>query len=184
MDSDAKNPEIRGGIALLPLPKASATSTESRVSWPRRACDLPQQETSPSAAVVAPKPKRLRILLVDDTYSNRRFVELILSHLGHDVVSVADGNAAIEMARDGAWDVILMDLQMPRMNGWETTATIRRQEQAEGRPHIPIIALTAYTIAGNRERSFRAGMDEFLTKPIDPEMLSNAVQRHARRRPK
>jgi two-component system, sensor histidine kinase and response regulator len=162
----------------LQLPtKSFVRTSEERLIWPRRACEAsPRLDPKVDRRALLDSPEPLQILLVDDTYSNRRLVELILRQRGHRVLAVSDANSAIEAAQEGSWDVILMDLQMPLMNGWEATAAIRRAEQAEGRRPVPIIALTAYTIAGNRERSMEVGMDDFLTKPIDPKVLSEAVE--------
>ncbi|MEX2171826.1 MAG: response regulator [Pirellulales bacterium] len=143
--------------------------------------NVARQPTSDSR-LIRQNSKALRILLVDDTFFVRRLVELILKHQGHHVVSVADGGQAVELALDPTFDVILMDLQMPVMNGWQATAAIRRQEQTLGRSRpVPIIALTAYTVPGNRERSLEAGMNDFLPKPIDAERLIETVELHGRR---
>lgn len=139
-------------------------------------------QAASDSGLVRRNPKALRILLVDDTFFIRRLVELILKHQGHHVVSVADGGQAVELALDPTIDVVLMDLQMPVMNGWQATAAIRRQEQTLGRSRpVPIIALTAYTVPGNRERSLAAGMNDFLPKPIDAERLIETVELHGRR---
>lgn len=176
MDSRVQVPQKWRADTFQHLRSNSADISEERIAWSHRACELATCREPRSDAPSANLPTPLRILLVDDTYSNRRLVELILRRRGHRVLSVSDANSAIAAAGDADWDVILMDLQMPQMNGWEATAAIRRREQEEGRRPVPIIALTAYTIAGNRERSLQAGMDDFLTKPIDPQMLSEVVE--------
>lgn len=171
------------GLHAVIVDDAVIGDAAGQINWPRRHCDLPHRiEPGSETGLPSQNPKSLRILLVDDTFSNRRLVELILRGRGHHVVSVPDGKGAIKLAQDPGWDVILMDLQMPAMNGWQVTAAIRRQELAAGRLRpVPIIALTAFTIPGNRERSLEAGMDDFLAKPIDPQMLVEAVEVYGRR---
>lgn len=111
----------------------------------------------------------LRVLLAEDTPTNQLLVRHALLKRGHQVVVAGDGRTAVDCARRGQYDVILMDLQMPDMDGFEATAAIRR---LPGR-QPPIIALTAHTMVGDRERCLAAGMENYLSKPIDlKEMIS------------
>ncbi len=86
-------------------------------------------------------------------------------------------------AEQAKFDVILMDVQMPELSGFETTAIIRQQEQARGTPRIPIIAMTAHALAGDRERCLEAGMDGYTTKPIQPKHLYETVEMVGTRMP-
>jgi osomolarity two-component system sensor histidine kinase NIK1 len=132
-----------------------------------------------SASKDSPNPKSLNVLVVEDTYSSRRQLELILMNQGHHVVTAADGQTAVELAKEFEWDVILMDLQLPILNGWQATEAIRRHERLAGKTHpVPIIAQSAYAISGNRERSMEVGMNEFLGKPISPQRLIELVEQY------
>jgi PAS domain S-box-containing protein len=114
----------------------------------------------------------LGILVVDDQPINLRVVGDVLRRAGHRVVTVRDGHEAVEAARRERFDIILMDIQMPELDGFRTTALIRRQEQDTGTNRVPIIALTARAMPGERAECLRAGMDGFISKPIDwPELF-------------
>ena len=120
--------------------------------------------------------RRLRILLAEDNAINQRVAGGMLNREGYEVTIVGDGRAATNAARSAAFDVILMDIQMPEMDGFEATAAIRLDEQAAGR-HTPIIALTAHAMAGDRERCLQAGFDDYLSKPIKVALLRAALGR-------
>ena len=101
---------------------------------------------------------------------NRKVALGLLKKRGHRVLAVEDGQQAIEALEHDSFDVVLlMDVQMPRTNGLEATAAIRAHEQAKGLPRTPIIALTAHAMGGDRERCLRAGMDDYVAKPVDAE---------------
>ena len=123
------------------------------------------------------KPKqKLEILLVEDNPINRRLSQLVLEKEGHSVVVADNGMVALDVLERRSVDLILMDLQMPKMDGNETTAVIRLRERKTG-GHIPIIALTAHAMAHHRECCLQAGMDDYLSKPIQPATLLDAIQR-------
>ena len=124
--------------------------------------------------------RRLRILVAEDHAVNRKLVTTLLRRRGHTVKAVENGRAAVA-ALGGAtdrFDVVVMDLQMPEMGGLEATEAIRAREGAAGR-HVPIVALTAHALRGDRERCLAAGMDEYLSKPIDADRLTIVVERLA-----
>jgi signal transduction histidine kinase len=114
----------------------------------------------------------IRILLAEDTPTNQLLVRHALSKRGHQVVVAGDGRTAVDLARRGRYDVVLMDLQMPDMDGFEATAAIRRLPGEQP----PIIALTAHTMVGDRERCLSAGMQNYLSKPIDLRELISVVE--------
>jgi signal transduction histidine kinase/ActR/RegA family two-component response regulator/streptogramin lyase len=114
----------------------------------------------------AEQPGRLHILLAEDNIVNQRLAMRLLERRGHRVNLAASGREAIDWMEKEHFDLILMDLQMPDMDGLEATATIREMEKERG-GRTPIVALTAYTMKGDRERCLEAGMDNYINKPID-----------------
>jgi CheY-like chemotaxis protein len=116
----------------------------------------------------------LRILLVEDNPVNQILAQRLLEKQGHTVFVACNGRAALEAVREQAFDLVLMDLQMPEMDGLETTAAIRACEQGTGK-RLPIIALTAQALQGDRERCLAAGMDGYLAKPVQCQQLLQTV---------
>ena len=110
-------------------------------------------------------PRSLRILVAEDRPANRRLVQAILIRRGHEPVLAEDGRQAFELAIAETFDVVLMDMQMPLMNGLEATAAIREHESSSGQ-HVRIVAMTAHAMQGDRERCLAAGMDGYVSKPI------------------
>ena len=122
-------------------------------------------------------PRKLRVLIAEDNPVNQQLIQKFLKKQGHTTVLAGDGCEAVHLwEQDPSFDVVLMDMQMPNMSGIEATAEIRRQEEGSDR-HIPIIALTASVLKGDRERCLAAGMDGYLTKPIHRNELFAALAR-------
>src|SRR6266700_3719300 len=119
--------------------------------------------------------RQLDILLVEDNPINRTLAQRVLEKAGHKVVAADNGAAALETLERRRFDLVLMDVQMPRMDGIETTLAIRNREKIAGE-HVPVIALTAHAMAGDRERCLQAGMDGYLVKPIQPTVLLEAIE--------
>jgi CheY-like chemotaxis protein len=119
--------------------------------------------------------KRCHILLAEDNVVNQRLAMRLLEKKGHSVVVASNGLEALATLEREAFDLILMDVQMPEMNGYEATAAIREKEKAAG-GHIPIIAMTAHAMKGDRERCLDTGMDHYVSKPIDTKELFAAIQ--------
>ncbi len=120
------------------------------------------------------QPRHLHVLLAEDNLVNRKLAEALLSKRGHSVAAARNGREALHLLDREAFDLILMDVQMPEMDGFEATAAIRRREARDG-GHIPILAMTAHAIKGDAERCLRAGMDAYVAKPIRPEELFQAI---------
>jgi CheY-like chemotaxis protein len=119
----------------------------------------------------------LHILVAEDNAVNRKLVTKLLEKRGHRVTGVENGREAVAAADGKArFDLVLMDLQMPEMGGFEATESIRRSEARTG-AHLPIVALTAHAMQGDRERCLAAGMDAYLPKPIDVDELLATVER-------
>jgi two-component system sensor histidine kinase/response regulator len=121
----------------------------------------------------------LRILLTEDNVVNQRVAQRILQNDGHIVVVAGNGREALAALDKQIFDVVLMDVQMPEMDGLEATAAIRRREKGSG-AHIPIIAMTAHAMTGDKERCLAAGMDDYLSKPIHARVLLDLVEKCAR----
>ncbi len=117
------------------------------------------------------------MLLAEDNPVNQRLAMRLLEKLGHQVTLVDSGLAVLERASREAWDVILMDVQMPGLDGLAATRQIRLRELAQG-GHVPIIAMTARAMAGDRERCLEAGMDDYLAKPVDSGQLRDMLARY------
>jgi CheY-like chemotaxis protein len=121
--------------------------------------------------------RRIRVLLAEDNPVNQRVAVQILTKMGHRADAVANGKEAIEALRLVPYDVVLMDCQMPEMDGFEATTAIRDPATGTRDPRIPIIALTAHAMKGDRERCLRAGMNDYVAKPIQPAELATALER-------
>jgi CheY-like chemotaxis protein len=122
--------------------------------------------------------RRLHILLAEDNLVNSRLAVRLLERRGHTVVVAANGRAAIAMWERERFDLVLMDVQMPEMDGLEATAEIRRRERRHpGAARVPIIAMTAHAMQGDEDRCLRAGMDAYVSKPIDAGRLAGAIER-------
>ena len=117
-----------------------------------------------------------RLLVAEDNPENQRLIQRILEGAGYQVDVASDGSTTAEMAAEFRYDAILMDLQMPGLDGFEATTAIRKHEAAAHTGNVPIIALTAHALTAYRERSLAAGMNGFLTKPVLREYLLNLLQ--------
>jgi CheY-like chemotaxis protein len=114
-----------------------------------------------------------RILLVDDNAENRRFLSRRLERRGFEVLVAVDGAAAVEMARVEKPDLILMDMNMPTLDGWEATRQIKADPASAP---IPVVGLSAYALAGDRERAIEAGCAEYHTKPVEFPKLMEQIE--------
>ncbi|WP_296602888.1 PAS domain-containing hybrid sensor histidine kinase/response regulator [Nocardioides sp.] len=154
----------------VPLPVALAQPERARWSPAVAAAEPPAPVPAPTAA-----PARARILVVEDSEVNQLVAAGILEHLGYDTEIAQDGLQALDVLRRESFDAVLMDCLMPAMDGYEATAEIRRQ--GLGGPDLPVIAMTASAIAGDRERCLAAGMNDYVTKPATAEEIGAALGR-------
>jgi two-component system sensor histidine kinase/response regulator len=120
--------------------------------------------------------RKLTVLVVDDHEPNRKLAMRILQRRGHDCDSATDGDEAVAAVSQRSYDVVLMDVQMPKSDGFVATKQIRRNERENG-SHVPIVALTAHALTGDREKCLAAGMDSYLAKPIHASELIAMVER-------
>jgi signal transduction histidine kinase/CheY-like chemotaxis protein/HPt (histidine-containing phosphotransfer) domain-containing protein len=123
--------------------------------------------------------RRLHVLLAEDNAVNQRLAASLLKRRGHNVTIAGNGREAVAAVTAQPFDVVLMDVQMPEMGGFEATAAIRALEIERQATRLPIIAMTAHAMKGDRERCLDAGMDEYLTKPLDPRHLCALVEQMA-----
>jgi signal transduction histidine kinase/CheY-like chemotaxis protein len=140
---------------------------------PAVAGDQPAPAAAPAEVPFA--PRSLRVLVVEDNQVNQKLAQRLLERRGHTGIIAEDGRAALEALSRSVFDVILMDIQMPGMSGLEAALAIRQREAQQGVAPIPIIALTARAMRGDRERCLEAGMDAYLTKPVDAQLLYNML---------
>ncbi len=128
----------------------------------------------------APSRECYRILLAEDNIINQKVAFYMLEKLGHQVKAAHNGEEAISALEKNIFDLILMDVQMPKMDGFEATAIIREKEAKTGK-HIPIIAMTAHAMKGDREKCLEAGMDDYISKPLNSDELSRTIERVMRK---
>jgi two-component system sensor histidine kinase/response regulator len=150
-----------------PAPPAASPSGAARTATPRGAWTPPPMPSGGRADT--------KILLVDDNVVNQKLTSLQLQRLGYGVDIAGDGREALEMLARRSYALVLMDCNMPVMDGYEATRAIRAKEQATG-GHIPIIAVTANALSGDKERCLDAGMDAYLAKPVKLQALQQAVE--------
>jgi CheY-like chemotaxis protein len=122
--------------------------------------------------------KKIRVLLVEDNEDNRIIYTTLLQHHGLEVVIAVDGPAGLDMARSCDPDVILMDVSIPDVDGWEATRRLKADPATSG---IPIIIFTAHALPGARERSLASGADEYLAKPVEPQTVYETINRFVKR---
>jgi CheY-like chemotaxis protein len=141
-----------------------------------------EQEPLSPAPAPQPKTRALTVLLAEDNAVNQKLATRLLQKMGHKVTLAANGEEAVRAHLTAAFDVILMDVQMPEMNGFEATARIREREKITGE-HVAIIALTAHAIQGDSQRCLDAGMNDYLSKPLNYSALAEGLENVALRLP-
>ncbi len=161
-----------GSVSVASRPDEGSTFS---VELPLRAA--PHADASSAPALVPADDRRpLRVLVAEDDRINQMVVEAMLKRLGCDVHVTGDGRAACEAAAQQAFDIIFMDCHMPVMDGYDATRALRLAERHSGQ-HMPIVALTADSLASDRERCMSSGMDDFLTKPVGGAQLAATIER-------
>ncbi len=177
---DRKRAKELGIFALLSKPIRQSTLSDTLIrainvleNSKRRIAPSDQDTNKPDPVSAYPSPAAgslQRVLLVEDNKVNQILMQRLLQKNGYEVIIVENGRRAVNAVKESEFDVVLMDVQMPVMGGYEATRIIRRLEKKIGR-HIPIIAMTANAMDGDREKCLEAGMDEYVSKPIRREEL-------------
>ena len=137
---------------------------------------VPASQANPPVKVKLPQHDA-RILIAEDNLTNQEVALAMLKRLGYQSDVAANGREAIEAVRDLEYDLVLMDCEMPEIDGYEATRQIRQLPTRPDRPPIPIIALTADAISGDRERCLEVGMDDYLSKPVEPHQLAAVLEK-------
>jgi signal transduction histidine kinase/CheY-like chemotaxis protein/HPt (histidine-containing phosphotransfer) domain-containing protein len=174
MPGDAQRSRDLGIARFLTKPvmaRGLLAALRETLSGPR---SEPRQRKRDGEALGGGVRRPLRVLLAEDNPVNRKVAVGLLEKFGHAVVAVPDGRQALDAIAAERFDLVLMDVQMPEIDGWEATRAIRRRERATGQ-HLPIIALTAHAMKGDRERCLEAGMDAYVAKPIRSRDLLTAM---------
>jgi CheY-like chemotaxis protein/anti-sigma regulatory factor (Ser/Thr protein kinase) len=162
--------ERMGGSIVVRSTAGEGSTFAFHVRAERKDEIVPQSAPGTSRATLPP----LRILIAEDNKVNQVVVSRMLERAGHTVAIAADGLQAVEMCSSGAFDLVLMDVHMPVLDGFEATARIRESERAKG-IRTPLIALTANAMNGDRERCLEAGMDGYLSKPVGRDELLETI---------
>jgi CheY-like chemotaxis protein len=129
------------------------------------------------AAGPAVPQRKLNILLAEDVDVNAMIATRFLGRLGHNVTVAENGIEALQKLEDGDFDLVLMDVEMPEMDGMETTRRIRQQSDPE-KHRIPVIAMTAHAVTEIQQRCLEAGMNDYITKPLEPETLKRVLEKY------
>ncbi|MCA9213260.1 MAG: response regulator [Planctomycetales bacterium] len=159
--------DLMGG--KLKAQSAVSVGSTFTVELPLRIAGVTDQAAVPHTVLGSESSRSLRVLVTDDNRANRSLARRILEKAGHDVVEACDGMEAVRELQSQDFDVVLMDVQMPDLDGFETTAMIRQSKDSSPQPYI--IAVTAHAMHGDRERCLAAGMDAYVTKPLRSKQL-------------
>ncbi|HEX9019399.1 MAG TPA: response regulator [Anaerolineaceae bacterium] len=165
------------GYLLKPIKQSQLRETLETILNSTKRLDVHHSESKRrnSWSQAAAPLKRLRILLAEDNEINQKMTRVLLTRQGYAVDLASNGKEAVQAAQIGEYDLIFMDVQMPEMDGFEAAQEIRKLEQ--GQSHTPIIAMTAHALHGDRQRCVDAGMDDYVSKPLDPRKVFQAIER-------
>jgi CheY-like chemotaxis protein len=158
---------------VKPIGKADLKFAIERCLGKSNPIDIPRPQSEPLRSSAT--PKSLQVLLAEDNLINQKVALRLLEKRGHRVIVANTGREAVSLFEEGGIDVILMDVQMPEMDGFEATAEIRRIKDGRHQS-VPIVAMTANAMTGDRERCMEAGMNNYIAKPIDARELIRLVE--------
>ena len=166
----------RSGLAT-PLTRSAASGNGPLETRPTAELELGAPNGPRSSSSAAAEPAVARILVADDNETNQLVARSLLQKFGYTCDTVDTGPAAIRALSTQTYALVLMDVQMPEMDGTEATLQIRAGAAGERQRHLPIIAMTAHALTGDREQCLAAGMNDYLTKPIEAQALKAMVAR-------
>jgi PAS domain S-box-containing protein len=168
-----------GGLTVSSEPgKGSVFTARIAVRFPGDHVGMTPAPAAPDWSALPERP--LRVLVIEDNPLNQRVIGALLKKLGHGHVFASNGRDGLDLLERERFDIVLLDIEMPDMDGYETVRQLRQREAGTGRRQL-VVAVTAHAMSGVREQCLAAGMDDFLTKPIDPNLLRDALRRHAGR---
>jgi len=178
-------------VLMKPLKQSVLHDTLCEIALARAGAAAPAVRNTPTVAEASEAVTGMKLLLAEDNHFNQMVASMILEKMGHQVVIANNGEEAIALLHEQEFDAVLMDVQMPTLDGLSATQEIRRLElqgQHFGQhQHLPIVAMTAHAMRGDRERCLEAGMDDYVSKPISPAAIKAVLQRiaaaHAPRTP-
>jgi CheY-like chemotaxis protein len=174
----ARGHGVPSGLVLLekPVTQGDLLHALQRVTSHQEA-PAPAPAASPAQNIQEPE-RSLRLLLAEDTPANQKLIAAILKKRGHGVSIASNGEEALRFLDSQEFDLVLMDVQMPVMDGFQTTSAIREREKTAG-GRMPIVAMTAHAMQGDRERCLAAGMDAYIPKPINVAELIEVIENPA-----
>jgi CheY-like chemotaxis protein len=164
------------GYLLKPVGQADLGDCLAQIIGGERSQGRRQPTSSPASGSRPQRPD-VRILLAEDNITNQQVALAILRKLGFRADVVASGQEALDSLRSIPYDLVLMDVQMPEMDGMESTRVARSASGGVLNPNVPIIAMTAHAMQGDREACLRAGMNDYLAKPVSPAALSSLLEK-------
>jgi CheY-like chemotaxis protein len=169
----------------IPEQKGFLTKPIKRINLLRKvmiALDLEEvKSTAHFSSIIVPTIPQ-RILMAEDVKVNVMVAAGLLHSMGHELDTAENGLAALDMLRNNDYDLVLMDCQMPVMDGYQCTEAIRSGTSGVRNPQIPIIAMTAYAMSGDREKCLAAGMNDYVSKPIEAKLLAKAISKWGRKK--
>ncbi len=165
-----------GRVDGPPFIAARQTQTDTKAAVPTLVAVVAEPAAARPALGMAPQSAG-RVLLVEDNFVNERVAVYMLTKLGHQVDVAKHGREAIDMLGKAGYDLVLMDCQMPEMDGFEATRVIRDRSSAVLDHEIPVIAMTAHAFPEDRARALACGMNDFLAKPVDRSVLASMLDK-------
>ncbi|MGW8194307.1 MAG: response regulator [Desulforhopalus sp.] len=172
--------EMMGGQICVDSEPGVGTSFYFTISFPvsqNSSIEKGKKAEPPLAVPYHACRQPLHLLLVEDEYINRTLAVTVLERLGWQVSVAESGVQAIQMVENNDFDLVLMDIQLPELDGFDTTRKIRQKEIKQGAGYLPIIAMTAYAVQGDREKCLAAGMDGYISKPIRPDQVRDEISK-------
>jgi CheY-like chemotaxis protein len=122
-------------------------------------------------------PKTIKVLVAEDNYINQKLISKLLINKGYDITIVDDGQKVLDALEKDKYHIVLMDIQMPIMDGYQATKLIRAKEITSGK-YIPIIAVTAFAMESDRQKCFEIGMDDYISKPFNKDDFYKIIEKH------